>query len=80
MYSNICSNLMNYYGNELDLDDLREKNFNFLYNCCWYFGIKGISYDMMLKYKQENNNINNNTTQKKRKAKFVSLEIEKTNE
>ena len=80
LYSNICSNLMNNYGNELDLDELREKHFNFLYNCCWYFRIKGISYDMMLKYKQENNNINNNATKKKRKTKFVALEIEKTNE
>ena len=82
LYSNISSNLLNVYGNELNLDDLKDKYFSFLSNCCWYFNLKGISYDMMLKYKEINKNKNDSLIQnkKKRKAKFVALEIEKTNE
>jgi hypothetical protein len=88
LYSNISSNLLRIYGNELNLDDLRDKNFDFLFNCCWYFNMKGISYDMMLKYKEEkndndligNDNGNKIYNKKKRKSRFVSLEIEKTNE
>ena len=84
LYNNISSNLLRIYGNELNLDDLRDKNFDFLYNCCWYFNMKGISYDMMLKYKEEESNVKPNElkiyNRKKRKARFSSLEIEKTNE
>ena len=82
LYNNLSSNLINIYGNQLDLDELREKYCGFLYNCCWYFNLKGISYDMMLKYKKEKDNINDKIAQnkKKRKSKFVSLEIEKTND
>ena len=83
LYNNFSTNLMNIYGNNLNLDDLRDKYFNFLYNCCWYFNLKGISYDMMLKYKEGNDNDsiqkqNNIKKKKKRKAKFVALEIVKT--
>ena len=82
LYSNLSSNLFNIYGNELNLDELREKYSVFLYNCCWYFNLKGISYDMMLIYKEEKKNINDKISKnkKKRKSRFVSLEIEKTNE
>ena len=81
LYSNTATNLMNLYGNELNLDVIREKYNSFLCNCCWYFNIKGISYDMMLKYKDENKeNDKIEQNKKKRKARFVSLEIEKTNE
>lgn len=91
LYSNFSTNLMNIYGNELDLDILIQKYPSFIFSCCWYFNIKGISYDMMLKYKEENGdekikNDNNNKIdkitpiKKKRKARFISLEIEKTNE
>ena len=82
LYSNISSTLLNIYGNELNLDDLRNKYFSFLCNSCWYFNLKGISYDMMLKYKEINKNKNELVipNKKKRKTKFVALEIEKTNE
>ena len=85
LYNHISSNLLKIYGNELNLDDLRDKNSDFLFNCCWYFNLLGISYDMMLKYKEENkNNVlqKDNIIQKKkkRKARFTTLEIEKTNE
>jgi len=95
LYSNISTNLMSIYGNELDLDILIQKYPSFLFNCCWYFNMKGISYDMMLKYKEEkeekvddskiksdsNKNIDKITqNKKKRKTRFISLEIEKTNE
>ena len=92
LYSNMSSNLMSIYGNELDLNILIQKYPSFIFNCCWYFNIKGISYDMMLKYKEEkgddkeikkdsNKNIDKITqNKKKRKPRFISLEIEKTNE
>ena len=82
LYNDISTNLLNIYGNELNLDELKAKYSNFLYNCCWYFNIKAISYDMMLLYKKENQNIINGKiakNKKKRKSRFVSLEIEKTN-
>lgn len=86
---------MSIYGNELDLDILIQKYPSFIFNCCWYFNMKEISYDMMLKYKEEkeekvddkeiknysNKSINKIAqNKKKRKARFISLEIEKTNE
>ena len=79
LYNNLSTNLMNIYGNELNLEILREKYSNFLYGCCWYFNLKSISSDMMLKYKKkkEETIIKN---KKIRKSRFVSLEIEKTNE
>ena len=92
LYSNMSTILMSIYGNELDLDILISKYPSFIFNCCWYFNIKGISYDMMLKYKEEkgdnkeikndsNKNIDKITqNKKKRKPRFISLEIEKTNE
>jgi hypothetical protein len=39
------------YGSKMDMDDLRNKYKDFFWNCIWYFGLKGLSYDMMLKYK-----------------------------
>jgi hypothetical protein len=85
LYNEISSNLMNHYGNELNLDSLRDKYNAFLYNCCWYFNIMGISYNMMLKYKNDNK-INSTKKEetaqntRKRKARFTALQIIKTNE
>ena len=85
LYNDLSSNLLNVYGTKLNLDELREKNEAFLYNCCWYFNINAISYNMMFKYKNSNksNNIKrDDITQNKkgRKKRFTSLEIIKTNE
>ena len=86
LYSNFSTNIMNIYGNEVNLDALREKYLSFLYGCCWYFKLKNLSSDMMFKYKRKKEEIFNkkeetiNKNKKKRKARFISLEIEKTNE
>ena len=48
MFSN---DLIKIYGTKMNMDDLRTKYKDFFWNCIWYFGLKGLSYDMMLKYK-----------------------------
>ena len=48
MFSN---DLIKIYGTKMNMDDLRTKYKDFFWNCVWYFGLKGLSYDMMLKYK-----------------------------
>ena len=47
----ISNELIKIYGNKMNMDDLRNKYKDFFWNCIWYFGLKGLSYDMMLKYK-----------------------------
>ena len=47
----ISNELIKIYGTKINMDDLRNKYKDFFWNCIWYFGLKGISYDMMLKYK-----------------------------
>ena len=51
----LSNGLVKQYGNKIDLDDLRNKYKDFFFNCIWYFGLKGISYEMMLKYININN-------------------------
>ena len=70
--------LIKLYGHKLNIDDLRIKYKEFFWNCIWYFGIKGLSYDMMLKYKFINyySLVNNNKTTKKIN-KFSNLEFQK---
>jgi hypothetical protein len=45
------NDLIKIYGTKLIMDDLRTKYRDFFWNCIWYFGLKGLSYDMLLKYK-----------------------------
>ena len=47
----LSNELIKIYGTKINMDDLRNKYKDFFWNCIWYFGLKGISYDMMLKYK-----------------------------
>jgi len=47
----ISNELVKIYGNKMNMDDLRSKYKDFFWNCIWYFGLKGLSYDMLLKYK-----------------------------
>ena len=65
------------YGDKVELEVLRKKYSNFFWNCLWYFGLKGLSYDMMLKYKFINY-YNTSTEKKPKKRKFKILEVQKT--
>ena len=67
------------YGNKVELEVLRKKYTNFFWNCLWYFGLNGLSYDMMLKYKFINyyNPLND---KKQKKIKFKVLEVQKTDQ
>ena len=47
----ISNELIKKYGNKMNMDDLRNNYKDFFWNCIWYFGLKGLSYEMMLKYK-----------------------------
>ena len=65
----ISNELIKKYGNKMNMDDLRNNYKDFFWNCIWYFGLKGLSYEMMLKYKFINyysveNGKKNQTTRK----------------
>lgn len=47
----LSNELIKTYGNRISMDELRNKYKDFFWNCIWYFGLKGLSYDMILKYK-----------------------------
>ena len=91
LYRIISFELLQKYGNKISLDEMRIKYKDFYWNCIWYFGTQGLSYDMLLKYKDDKNILyeditsdikekNQNIIQKKkkkRKNKFDCLEISK---
>ena len=53
LYKIISAELLQKYGNRIPLDELRIKYKDFFWNCIWYFGSQGLSYDMLLKYKDD---------------------------
>jgi len=67
------------YGSKMNMDDLRNNYKDFFWNCIWYFGLKGLSYDMMLKYKFINyyNVAKENNSNKKNS--FNGLEFQRQN-
>ena len=75
---NISNELLKIYGTKMDLDDLRNKYKDFFWNCVWYFGLKGLSYDMMLKYKFINYySTGKNYKEQAQKKQFTSLEFQR---
>ena len=77
LYKKVSSEIIKIYGNKISLDELREKYKDFYWNLIWYFRIQGLSYDMLLKYKDDSNlhnKINTNIINKK-KRKFNCLQI-----
>lgn len=42
------------YQTKLDLDTFRNDYSQIFWNCVWYFFLKGLSYDIILKYKHDN--------------------------
>lgn len=78
LYKIISSEIIETYGNKISLDELREKYKDFYWNLIWYFRIQGLSYDMLLKYKEDSNvsnEINTKINNNKKKRKFDSLQI-----
>lgn len=84
----LASEIMYNYGYELDPEVLKEKYPSYLYSVIWFSFVKGINFDLLLKYKKgENKKIlaeiekqkEAEALKKKRKAKFVALQITKEN-
>ena len=75
---NISNELVKIYGNKMNMDDLRNKYKDFFWNCIWYFGLKGLSYDMLLKYKFINyySVVKSNKNKSKNKC-FNNLEFQR---
>ena len=67
------------YGQKINLDELRTKYNSFYWNCILYFYLTGLSFEMLLKYKEkENANINKDIKKgKKKRKKFKKLKIER---
>ena len=41
------------YQTKLDIDAFRKEYNDLFWNCIWYFFLKGLSYDILLKYKDD---------------------------
>ena len=52
IYKFFCPKLLEENGLKLNLIKLRKKYKTFFWNCIWYFTIKGLSFDMLLEYKE----------------------------
>ena len=75
LYKIISTEILEKYGNSIPLDELRIKYKDFFWNCIWYFGSQGLSYDMLLKYKDDKSdsalNEEKPTEKKVKKKKIV---------
>ena len=83
LYKIVSTELMQKYGNKISLDELRIKYKDFYWNCIWYFGSQGLSYDMLLKYKDDLNvtyeyikPIKKEKVQPKKKTKKIAKKFE----
>ena len=67
------------YGQKIDLNELRTKYTSFYWNCILYFFLTGLSFEMLLKYKEKDNpNTNKEKKKDKKKRKiFKKLQIDK---
>ena len=75
---NISKELIKKYGNKVDMDELRSEYKDFFWNCIWFFGLKGLSYDMLLKYKFINYySIGNDNNPVSKKKCFSNLEFQR---
>ena len=80
LYKIISFELLQKYGNRMPLDELRTKYKDFYWNCIWYFGSQGLSYDMLLKYRDDKTILYeeiNNEKDKKEKETSKQKEREK---
>ena len=75
---NIVREISMEYEQKINLEVLRNKYASFYWNCILYFWLTGLSFEMLLQYKE--NNINENKDKKKEKKKrklFKKLKIER---
>ena len=77
---NIVREISMEYGQKLDLNDLRTKYNSFYWNCILYFYLNGLTFEMLLKYKEkDNSNQNKDNKKDKKKRRFKKLIIERQN-
>ena len=75
---NISNEIVKVYGTKMNMEDFRSKYKDFFWNCIWYFGLKGLSYDMMLKYKFINYySVTKDNKQENKKKCFYNLEFQR---
>ena len=68
------------YEQKINLEVLRNKYGSFYWNCILYFWLTGLSFEMLLKYKEKNNTNNKDKKIEKKKIKiFKKLQIERQN-
>ena len=77
----LSNELVKNYGSKMNMDDLRSKYKDFFWNCIWYFRLKGLSFDMMLKYKFINyySVANDNKNNQNKKRSFIGLVFQRQN-
>ena len=70
--------IMTEYGPKIDIDKLRSDYTDFYWNCILYFYLSGLSFEMLLKYKEKDSTEKNNQKNEKRKGKkFMKLQIQR---
>ena len=75
---NLSNEIIKLYGTKMNMEDFRSKYKDFFWNCIWYFGLKGLSYDMMLKYKFINYySVAKDNKQENKKKCFYNLEFQR---
>ena len=75
---NISNDIIKAYGNKINIEELRSNYKDFFWNCIWYFGLKGLSYDMMLKYKFINYySVGKDSKQQSKNKCFSNLEFQR---
>ena len=76
---NIVREISMEYGQKINLNDLRTKYTSFYWNCILYFFIGGLTFEMLLKYKEKDNLNANKEKKKERKKKkvFKKLQIDR---
>ena len=76
---NIAREITMEYGQNINFDELRSKYTSFYWNCILYFFLTGLSFEMLLKYKEKDTlNANKDKTMKNKKKKiFKKLKIDR---
>ena len=72
---NIIREIAFEYGEQIDLDELREKYNSFYWSCILYFYLNGYNYEMLLVYKTKDTKVNKKA--KNKISKFKNLKLDK---
>lgn len=76
LYKKFVKEILNEYGLKLDLDVFRKMHPKIYWNTIWYFTMKGLSLELILKYKEDNIREEEDNTSTNLSNEFDSLEIE----